>query len=48
MPELKIECACCIGEQTAAEARREGFKRIITAREATLESLVKALEEDKR
>ncbi|WP_352402125.1 uroporphyrinogen-III C-methyltransferase [Synergistes jonesii] len=48
MPELKIECACCIGEQTAAEARRAGFKRIITAREATLKSLVKALEEDKR
>ena len=46
MPELEIECACCIGEQTAAEARRAGFKRIITAQKATLESLINTLEED--
>ncbi|MEG2185057.1 MAG: uroporphyrinogen-III C-methyltransferase [Cloacibacillus sp.] len=48
VPSLEIECACCIGEQTAAEAARLGFKRIITAPQATLESLVKTLEEDKR
>ena len=48
MPELEIECACCIGEQTAAEARRAGFKRIITAQKATLESLINTLEEDIR
>ena len=48
MPELTIERACCIGEQTAAEARRAGFKRIITAQKATLESLINTLEEDIR
>ena len=48
MPELAIEHACCIGEQTAAEARRAGFKRIITAQKATLESLINTLEEDIR
>ena len=45
MPELEIERACCIGEQTAAAARRAGFKRIITAQRATLESLIDTLEE---
>ena len=33
------------GEQTAAAARRAGFKRIITAQRATLESLIDTLEE---
>ncbi|MDO5116428.1 MAG: uroporphyrinogen-III C-methyltransferase [Synergistaceae bacterium] len=46
MPELEIKLACCIGEQTAAEARRAGFERIITAPTATLESLVNTLEEN--
>lgn len=47
MPELEVECACCIGVQTAAEAKRAGFKKIITAEKATLESLAAALEERK-
>lgn len=46
MPELDVPCACCIGKQTAAEARRAGFKKIITAQKATLESLINTLEED--
>lgn len=45
-PELKIARACCIGEQTAAEARKYDFEKIITAPKATLESLVQTLEED--
>ena len=44
MPELEVECACCIGVQTAEEAKRAGFKKIITAKKATLESLADALE----
>ena len=46
LPDLKIECACCIGEQTAAEARKAGFEKVITAQKATLESLIDILEED--
>ncbi|MFN8561211.1 MAG: uroporphyrinogen-III synthase [Anaerolineae bacterium] len=37
-------CAACIGAKTAATARECGFRTIITAGEATLDSLVDALE----
>lgn len=45
MPGLEVPCACCIGVQTAEEAKRAGFKNIVTAKKATLESLTEALEE---
>ena len=47
-PELSVKRACCIGEQTAREALRHNFEKIITAQKATLESLVKTLEEDNK
>lgn len=44
MPPDAIKTACCIGAQTAAEAGCAGFKNVITAPKATLESLVNTLE----
>ncbi len=44
-PHLTVPFACCIGEQTAAEARRQGFEIIGIAKKATLEHLVDTLKE---
>ena len=44
-PDLSVPYACCIGEQTAAEARRQGFKDIGIAPKATLEHLATTLKE---
>jgi uroporphyrinogen III methyltransferase/synthase len=37
--------AACIGEITAATARNEGFRRILTARSSTIPGLVKTIED---
>lgn len=47
-PDLKPKYACCIGRQTAEEARRLGFANIRAAEKATLESLIKTVEDIKR
>ena len=43
-----VTTACCIGAQTAAAARSSGFNNVITASQATLESLIDALEDYKK
>jgi uroporphyrinogen III methyltransferase/synthase len=47
-PDVEVPFACCIGPQTAAEARRLGFKNIGIAEKATLEELVNKLKEHYR
>ena len=44
-PELPVKYACCIGRQTADEAAKAGFADIRVAAKATLEDLIKAVEE---
>lgn len=44
-PCLDIKYACCIGKQTALEAERAGLKNIRVAGKATLEDLIKTLED---
>ncbi|MGN0838166.1 MAG: uroporphyrinogen-III C-methyltransferase [Pyramidobacter sp.] len=44
-PDLAVPFACCIGAQTAAEARRLGYGNIGTAKKAVLEELVETLKE---
>jgi len=44
-PELKVKYACCIGRQTADAAAKAGFEDIRVAAKATLEDLVKSIEE---
>ena len=43
-----VKVACCIGRQTADEARKHGFEEIRVAGKATLDSLIKTLEVDGR
>lgn len=46
-PDLPIPLACCIGQQTAAEARRHGITNIRVAAKATLEALIDTLKESR-
>lgn len=43
-----VKTACCIGRQTADEARKHGFEEIRIAEKATLDSLIKTLEVDEK
>lgn len=45
-PASMPKAACCIGRQTAEEAAKAGYTNIKTAQKATLEELIKTLEEN--